>query len=46
MTVTEINPTVSSFSPVVTDVEGVISIVNVNPNVENPDVLVSLIYSN
>jgi hypothetical protein len=46
MTVTEINPTVSSFSPVVTDVENVINIVDVSPNVEEPEVGYNMIYSN
>jgi hypothetical protein len=46
MTVTEVNPTVSSFSPVVTDVSSKINILSVSPNVEEPNLEVNIIHSN
>jgi len=46
MTLTAINPVSASFSPVVTDMISDIHIQAVNPNVENPNAGVSLIYSN
>jgi hypothetical protein len=46
MTVTEVNPAVSSFSPVVTDVSSKINILSVSPNVEEPNLEVNLIHSN
>ena len=46
MMVTEINPTVASFSPLVTDVESIINITSVNPNVEEPELGYIRIYSN
>jgi hypothetical protein len=46
MTVTEVNPTVSSFSPVVTDVSSKINILSVSPNMEEPELEVNLIHRN
>ena len=46
MTVTTVNPVVSSFSPVFTDMSLIIKVLSVVPNVENPDVKVNLIHGN
>jgi len=46
MSVTAVNPEVGSFSPIQTDVSSLINIISVSPNVETPDLQVSVIHRN
>ena len=46
MSITTVNPEVSSFSPVLTDVSSLINIISVSPTVETPDLQINVIYRN